>query len=294
MNGILIIDKEQGWTAQDVVSKLRGITGERRIGHTGTLDPMATGVLPIVIGKATRVSDFLIADDKEYLCEITFGKATDTEDIWGNVIATTNLMPTEESFRRALSSFEGPGLQTPPMYSAIKMGGKKLYELARAGKTVERPQREVVFHELALLDFSNDHAKFRANVSKGTYIRTLCKDLGEAVHSMAVMSALRRVRSGLFSIEDAITIGEFESLTKEDQFKRLIPMDQALNLPSLKLDAKESERVLQGQRIPTEARFQDWVKVYGESTFLGLGQIVDGVLHVKKVLRGKDENNQSE
>lgn len=284
MNGILVIDKEQGWTAQDVVSKLRGITGERRIGHTGTLDPMATGVLPIVIGKATRVSDFLMADDKEYLCEITFGQATDTEDIWGNVIATTDLIPTKESFRRALLSFEGPGLQTPPMYSAIKMGGKKLYELARAGKTVERPQREVVFHELELIEFFDDHAKFRAKVSKGTYIRTLCKDLGEEVHSMAVMSALRRIRSGSFSIEDAITIGEFESLSRDDQLKRLIPMDQALNMPSLILDVKESERVLQGQRIPTDARFQDWVKVYGDSTFLGLGKITDGVLHVKKVL----------
>lgn len=284
MNGILVIDKEQGWTAQDVVSKLRGITGERRIGHTGTLDPMATGVLPIVIGKATRVSDFLMADDKEYLCEITFGQATDTEDIWGNVIATTDQIPTEESFRRSLLSFEGPGLQTPPMYSAIKMGGKKLYELARAGKTVERPQREVVFHELELIEFSNDHARFRAKVSKGTYIRTLCKDLGEEVHSMAVMSALRRIRSGSFSIGDAITIGEFESLSRDDQLKRLIPMDQALNMPSLILDIKESERVLQGQRIPTDARFQDWVKVYGDSTFLGLGKITDGVLHVKKVL----------
>lgn len=284
MNGILVIDKEQGWTAQDVVSKLRGITGERRIGHTGTLDPMATGVLPIVIGKATRVSDFLMADDKEYLCEITFGQATDTEDIWGNVIATTDQIPTEESFRRALLSFEGPGLQTPPMYSAIKMGGKKLYELARAGKTVERPQREVVFHELELIEFFDDHAKFRAKVSKGTYIRTLCKDLGEEVHSMAVMSALRRIRSGSFSIEDAITIGEFESLSRDDQLKRLIPMDQALNMPSLILDRKESERVLQGQRILTDARFQDWVKVYGDSTFLGLGKITDGVLHVKKVL----------
>ncbi len=284
MNGILVIDKEQGWTAQDVVSKLRGITGERRIGHTGTLDPMATGVLPIVIGKATRVSDFLMADDKEYLCEITFGQATDTEDIWGNVIATTDLIPTKESFRRALLSFEGPGLQTPPMYSAIKMGGKKLYELARAGKTVERPQREVVFHELELIEFFDDHAKFRAKVSKGTYIRTLCKDLGEEVHSMAVMSALRRIRSGSFSIGDAITIGEFESLSRDDQLKRLIPMDQALNMPSLILDIKESERVLQGQRIPTDARFQDWVKVYGDSTFLGLGKITDGVLHVKKVL----------
>lgn len=284
MNGILVIDKEQGWTAQDVVSKLRGITGERRIGHTGTLDPMATGVLPIVIGKATRASDFLMADDKEYLCEITFGQATDTEDIWGNVIATTDQIPTEESFRRALLSFEGPGLQTPPMYSAIKMGGKKLYELARAGKTVERPQREVVFHELELIEFSNDHARFRAKVSKGTYIRTLCKDLGEEVHSMAVMSALRRIRSGSFSIGDAITIGEFESLSRDDQLKRLIPMDQALNMPSLILDIKESERVLLGQRIPTDARFQDWVKVYGDSTFLGLGKITDGVLHVKKVL----------
>ena len=284
MNGILVIDKEQGWTAQDVVSKLRGITGERRIGHTGTLDPMATGVLPIVIGKATRVSDFLMADDKEYLCEITFGQATDTEDIWGNVIATTDLIPTKESFRRALLSFEGPGLQTPPMYSAIKMGGKKLYELARAGKTVERPQREVVFHELELIEFFDDHAKFRAKVSKGTYIRTLCKDLGEEVHSMAVMSALRRIRSGSFSIEDAITIGEFERLSRDDQLKRLIPMDQALNMPSLILDGKESERVLQGQRIPTDARFQDWVKVYGDSIFLGLGKIADGVLHVKKVL----------
>lgn len=284
MNGILVIDKEQGWTAQDVVSKLRGITGERRIGHTGTLDPMATGVLPIVIGKATRVSDFLMADDKEYLCEITFGQATDTEDIWGNVIATTDQNPTEESFRRALLSFEGPGLQTPPMYSSIKMGGKKLYELARAGKTVERPQREVVFHELELIEFFDDHARFRAKVSKGTYIRTLCKDLGEEVHSMAVMSALRRIRSGSFSIEDAITIGEFESLSRDDQLKRLIPMDQALNMPSLILDVKESERVLQGQRIPTDARFQDWVKVYGDSTFLGLGKITDGVLHVKKVL----------
>ena len=284
MNGILVIDKEQGWTAQDVVSKLRGITGERRIGHTGTLDPMATGVLPIVIGKATRVSDFLMADDKEYLCEITFGQATDTEDIWGNVIATTDQNPTEESFRRALLSFEGPGLQTPPMYSAIKMGGKKLYELARAGKTVERPQREVVFHELELIEFFDDHARFRAKVSKGTYIRTLCKDLGEEVHSMAVMSALRRIRSGSFSIEDAITIGEFESLSRDDQLKRLIPMDQALNMPSLILDVKESERVLQGQRIPTDDRFQDWVKVYGDSTFLGLGKITDGVLHVKKVL----------
>lgn len=284
MNGILIIDKEPDWTAQDVVSKLRGITGERRIGHTGTLDPMATGVLPIVIGKATRISDFLMADDKEYLCEIAFGQSTNTEDIWGDVIATTDQLPTEESFLEALSSFEGPALQIPPMYSAIKIGGKKLYELARAGKTVERAPRKVVFHELELIDFSREHATFRAKVSKGTYIRTLCKDLGEAAHSMAVMSALRRIRSGSFSIEEAMTIGEFADLTKEEQSRRLIPMEQALDLPSIQLDSTEASRALQGQRIPTDVQFKDWVKVYSEDCFIGLGKITDSVLHVKKVL----------
>lgn len=284
MNGILIIDKEKGWTAQDVVSKLRGITSEKRIGHTGTLDPMATGVLPIVIGKATRLSNFLMADDKEYLCEITFGMSTDTEDIWGNVIATSPKRPTEAAFLVALRSLIGPQLQTPPMFSAIKIRGKRLYELARDGKIVERKQRKVYFHTLELIEFVGDCATFRAEVSKGTYMRTLCKDLGEMLGSYAVMSGLKRTRSGSFFIDDALTVRHFENMTLEERFRKVMPMDHALRMPCVKLNVAMERKVLNGQRIPTEMESHDWVKVYGEEGFIGIGTITDGVLHVKKVL----------
>ena len=206
MNGIVIIDKPQGWTSQDVVSKLRGKLHTKRIGHGGTLDPMATGVLPVFVGRATRGVEFFEHAEKTYETVLRLGLLTDTEDTSGTVLEERSVAVTEEQLEAALAQFRGEILQVPPMYSALKVNGQKLYDLARKGKEVERQPRPITIHELELLGFDGRDAKLRVRCSKGTYIRTLCKDIGLALGCGGCMAALRRTAAGAYTEAEAVKL----------------------------------------------------------------------------------------
>ena len=206
MDGIVIVDKPQDWTSQDVVSKLRGVFQTRRIGHGGTLDPMATGVLPVFVGRATRGVEFFEHAEKTYEAVLRLGLDTDTEDITGAVLSEKEVNITEEQFLSVLENFRGEIQQIPPMYSAIKIGGQKLCDLARKGREVERQPRTITIHKLECLDFHGNTAKLLVHCSKGTYIRTLCKDIGEALGCGGCMESLRRVTAGEYTIEKAVPL----------------------------------------------------------------------------------------
>lgn len=225
-NGILVIDKSAGWTSQDVAAKLRGVFHERRVGHGGTLDPMATGVLPIFIGRATRAAEFLESAEKEYIAGLRLGTVTDTQDTSGTVLETHPVTVTREDVQAALQRFLGPIEQIPPMYSAIKIGGHKLYELARRGKEVERKPRSITIHELELLEGEGTEYVLRVRCSKGTYVRTLCHDLGSALGCGGCMSSLRRTRAGSFTLSQAVTMQQVLDFAAEhDPQELLMPVD---------------------------------------------------------------------
>ena len=212
INGIVIIDKEAGFTSHDVVAKLRGICGQRKIGHTGTLDPEATGVLPVCLGSATKLCDMLTDRDKEYVAELLLGVETDTQDVTGQVLAQRQVEASEAEVREVCQGFVGQYEQVPPMYSALKVNGKKLYELAREGKEVERKARPVIIHELEILECSLPVVKMRVSCSKGTYIRTLCADIGERLGCGGIMKSLRRTRVGSFTQEEAYTLSQLQEM----------------------------------------------------------------------------------
>lgn len=221
MNGIVIVDKPEGWTSHDVVAKLRGIYHERRVGHSGTLDPMATGVLVVFVGRATRAVEFAENHVKEYMTGIRFGYKTDTQDITGIVTATSNMIPDIHQLQRAAEDFKGEITQVPPMYSALKVNGKKLYEMARSGMVVERDPRRVLISKLDIMPFNEREYMMDVVCSKGTYMRTLCEDLGDAVGACACMSSLRRIRAGTFTLADCHTIEEIIQTPMEF----LLPVD---------------------------------------------------------------------
>ncbi|HIV25727.1 MAG TPA: tRNA pseudouridine(55) synthase TruB [Candidatus Scatomonas pullistercoris] len=226
MNGILNIYKEAGWTSHDVVARLRKIAGQKKIGHTGTLDPDAVGVLPVCLGKATKVAELLMDETKTYEAVLLLGRTTDTQDAGGRTLGTGEVTCTEQELADCLGGFLGEQLQVPPMYSALKQNGKKLYELAREGKTVERPPRKVHFYELSLLDTELPRARIRVTCSKGTYIRTLCHDIGERLGCGGCMEHLTRTRVGSFSLEEARTLGQVEEAAREGKLAQLlVPID---------------------------------------------------------------------
>ena len=207
MNGILLMDKPQGWTSHDVVAKLRGALHERRIGHAGTLDPMATGLLVVFVGKATKAVEFAEADSKRYRAGLRLGLTTDTQDTTGNVLSEAAVPFDAGQLDRVLSGFVGEIEQIPPMYSAIKIGGQRLYKIARKGQTVERPARRITIHSLKrVAPLENNETSLEVCCSMGTYVRTLCADIGEALGCGGAMSALRRTESGDFRVEDAYTV----------------------------------------------------------------------------------------
>lgn len=222
MNGIVIIDKPEGWTSQDVVSKLRGALHTKRIGHGGTLDPMATGVLPVFVGRATRGVEFFEHAEKTYVADLRFGITTDTEDITGTVLTEKEVNITREQLEKALESFRGEIQQVPPMYSAVKINGQKLCDLARKGREVERKSRTITIFALDLLELDGITAKLRVHCSKGTYIRTLCKDIGESLGCGGCMAALRRVSAGAYTIDEAVSLTEL--VEAEDKEKYLRPV----------------------------------------------------------------------
>lgn len=222
INGIINIYKEAGFTSHDVVAKLRGILRQKKIGHTGTLDPQATGVLPVCLGSGTKLCDMLTDKDKEYVAELLLGVVTDTQDVTGSVLCQNPVTVSEDEIRTAVSCFVGEYYQIPPMYSALKVNGKKLYELARAGKEVERAARAVRIDEIEILRISPPVVTMRVVCSKGTYIRTLCYDIGEKLACGGTMKSLNRTRVGSFLLKDAITLAEIEELCHEERLREVI------------------------------------------------------------------------
>ena len=252
-NGVINIYKEKGYTSFDVVAKLRGILHQRKIGHTGTLDPDAEGVLPVCVGKATGLVELLTDETKTYEAVLLLGKDTDTQDISGEVLSEHAVTCDEEDLENCLKSFEGAQMQIPPMYSALKVNGKKLYELAREGKTVERKARPVHFYEIHLLSCNLPRAVIRVTCSKGTYIRTLCHDIGERLGCGGCMEALTRVRVGQFHIEDSLRLSEVARLTGEGKWNDiLIPVYRLFDYPLVRTSAGTDRLAHNGNRIPEE------------------------------------------
>ena len=284
MNGIILIDKPQDWTSHDVVGKLRGILHERRIGHSGTLDPLATGLLVVFVGRATRAVEFAEADSKEYIAGLRLGVSTDTQDITGNILNECTDIPDSEALFEVLNRFTGEIQQIPPMYSAIKIGGKKLYELARKGETVERKPRNVTISKLEITGRESDDFILDVVCSKGTYIRTLCNDIGDALGCGACMSSLRRIKAGVFSIENAHTIGEIQDFADRGELDGvIIPVDKLFaQYPEITVNAADEKKLKNGNIIKT-AHKDGTYRVYSESgEFLLLGEIAGGRLKTIK------------
>ena len=230
MNGIVIVDKPQDWTSQDVVSKLRGVFQTRRIGHGGTLDPMATGVLPVFVGRATRGVEFFEHAEKTYEATIRLGIATDTEDITGTVLEERNADISEEKFLEILEQFRGDIQQIPPMYSALKVNGQKLCDLARKGKEVERKARHVAVlgYEITRIDLVAAEVDFTVHCSKGFYVRTYAHDIGQFLGCGAHLTALRRIRSGKFDISEAVDVPTLKAAGRDELLARLLPVEKVL------------------------------------------------------------------
>ncbi len=222
INGIINVYKEAGYTSFDVVARLRGITHQKKIGHTGTLDPDATGVLPVCLGNATKLVDLMTDKQKEYVATLRLGIATDTQDISGKVIETCEVDCSEEQVYEVISSFAGEQDQIPPMYSALKVDGKKLYELAREGRTVERKPRRITVYEIEVLKMALPDISIRVLCSKGTYIRTICDDIGRKLGCGATMTSLKRTSSGIFGIDDAYKLDEIESMAKDGSLDKVV------------------------------------------------------------------------
>ena len=245
MDGIVIVDKPQGWTSQDVTARLRRVFGTRRIGHGGTLDPMATGVLPVFVGRATRAVEFFEHAEKTYETVLRLGITTDTEDMTGTVLTEENVSFTEEQLQETLAAFRGEILQVPPMYSALKVNGQKLCDLARKGKTVERQPRPITIHELTLVERGENTLRLRVRCSKGTYIRTLCKDIGEKLGCGGCMESLRRVAAGEYTIDEAVPLQTL--LDTEEPEKYLRDVDTMFrNYQAVTLTANQETRCRNG------------------------------------------------
>ena len=281
MNGIVIVDKPQGWTSQDVTARLRRVFSTRRIGHGGTLDPMATGVLPVFVGRATRGVEFFEHAEKTYETVLRLGLTTDTEDITGEKLEEREVSFTSERLEEVLERFRGDILQIPPMYSALKVNGQKLYDLARKGKTVERQPRPITIHELTLLEEGQETLRLRVRCSKGTYIRTLCKDIGEALGCGGCMEALRRVSAGEYGIAEAVPLQQL--LETEEPEKYLRPVDSMFrNYPAVTLTENQEKRCRNGNSFSVKLEAGTY-RAYGkDGAFLMLAKVEDGVMSTIK------------
>ena len=268
-NGILIVDKPAGWTSQDVVSKLRGVLHERRAGHGGTLDPMATGVLPVFFGRATRAVEFFEHAEKAYLATLRLGTVTDTQDTTGTVLVTRPVQVTEVQLRAVLQQFTGEIEQIPPMYSAIKVGGKKLYELARSGRDIPRAPRRITVFSIELREFDGTDAVLYIHCSKGTYVRTLCHDIGAALGCGGCMAALRRVQAGAYTIEQSVPLAEI--MEHPDPAALLLPTDSLFAAhPAATLNAEQEKRCRNGAEFSAKLEDGTW-RLYGANgDFLAL------------------------
>lgn len=292
LDGILLIDKPADFTSFDVVAKMRGIAKTRKIGHGGTLDPMATGILPLFFGSATKACDLLPDHTKAYEAEFVLGKVSDTQDITGNILEEHEVTAGEKEVRRALESYTGTISQTPPMYSAVMVGGKRLYQYAREGKTVERAAREAVIHRLDLTGCDEGEHRYCLYIecSKGTYIRTLCHDLGQDLGCGAVLTSLRRTVSSGYKVKDAITIGAAQALADAGRLgERILPVETAFVCYEKLVLGDRDVRAFQNGVKMDSGRFlpageTGIRRIFTEGgAFVGLAEVVDEKLCVKKL-----------
>ena len=281
MNGIVIVDKPAGWTSQDVTARLRRVFDTRRIGHGGTLDPMATGVLPVFVGRATRGVEFFEHAEKAYEAVLRLGLTTDTEDVTGEALEQREVNISEAEFIGVLARFRGEIQQIPPMYSALKVNGQKLCDLARKGVEVERKSRTITIFELECLEFTGQTARLRVRCSKGTYIRTLCKDIGQALGCGGCMESLRRIQAGEYTIDEAVPLDAL--LETEDPGQYLRTVDTMFrNDPAVTLTAKQELRCRNGNSFSI-ALADGKYRAYSENgAFLMLAQVDGGVMSTVK------------
>ena len=281
MNGIVIVDKPPGWTSQDVTAKLRGVFSTRRIGHGGTLDPMATGVLPVFVGRATRGVEFFEHAQKAYEATLRLGITTDTEDVTGEILQQQAVSVTREQFFSALDAFRGEIQQIPPMYSALKVNGQKLCDLARKGKEVERKPRTITIHKLECLEFTGETARLYIHCSKGTYIRTLCKDIGQALGCGGCMESLRRVQAGSYTIDEAVPLAKLIEAETPETYLRGVDTMFAEH-PALTLTANQEKRCRNGNSFSVNLSDGTY-RAYSQSgEFLMLAKVVSGVMSTIK------------
>ncbi len=283
VSGIIVINKHEGVTSHNIISACRRLYNTRQIGHTGTLDPMATGVLPVLIGRAVKASDYIMANDKVYTAELKLGLTTDTEDITGEVISRSCEIPVEDEVKKVCAAFVGKIMQTPPMYSAIKVGGRKLCDIAREGGEVERKPREVEIYSIESGRIAADTYRLRVHCSKGTYIRTLCADIGRKLNCGGVMSSLVREKSGCYSIDNAVTIAELEAMPYEQRLLLPEPVESLfMDLKSVSLPDYYTKLIRSGadifqKKVKVSVADGERVRLYsrGEFIALGVGMTVD-------------------
>lgn len=281
MDGIVIVDKSQGWTSQDVTARLRRVFGTRRIGHGGTLDPMATGVLPVFVGRATRAVEFFEHAEKTYETVLRLGITTDTEDMTGTVLTEENVSFTEEQLQETLAAFRGEILQVPPMYSALKVNGQKLCDLARKGKTVERQPRPITIHELTLVERGENTLRLRVRCSKGTYIRTLCKDIGEKLGCGGCMESLRRVAAGKYTIGEAVPLQTLLVTEKPEKYLRDVDT-MFRNYPAVTLTSNQETRCRNGNAFSVSLAPGTYRAYSQAGEFLMLAKVDGGVMSTIK------------
>ena len=279
VSGIVIVNKHAGVPSNDIVIKLRRLFGTRQVGHTGTLDPMATGVLPVLIGRAVKASENITAENKRYTAHLKLGITTDTEDTTGTVLSKTDTLPKEEDVLAVCADFVGDILQTPPMYSALKVNGRKLVDLAREGITVERQARPITVHSLKAVKLAEDLYELDVSCSKGTYIRTLCADIGAKLGCGGAMARLTRTESGPFSLAEACTIEQLEAMTEAERAACVIPLENFfLDCPAVDLPAFYARLARNGceiyqKKIHTDLPVGTTVRMIHDGVFFALGQV---------------------
>lgn len=279
--GVILVNKHKGVTSHDIVFKIRKLYGTKKVGHTGTLDPLATGVLPILIGRGAKAAEYLLAENKEYRAQITLGLTTDTEDITGKILTKSDTLPTKTEFFEAITHFVGKIKQIPPMYSALKVDGQKLCDLAREGKTVERQAREIEIFNItpSVVDEQNGIYELLVSCSKGTYIRTLCADIGAYLGCGAVMSELERTQSGDFRIEDTKSISEIEQMEMAQREELILPIESLFTsapevvLPDFYAKLCRSGCEIYQHKIKTSYKEGNFIRLSDKNGFFALGQV---------------------
>ena len=290
-SGIVIINKGQSLTSQGVVNRVKRLFGADKAGHTGTLDPMATGVLPVLIGHAVKASEFMLSSQKKYLAELTLGKTSDTEDIWGALTETGAPIPSKDEVLSVLDRFRGEILQTPPMYSALMVGGKKLCDLAREGKQIERTPRPITVYRLDGERINDTTYRLLVDCSKGTYIRTLCADIGEALGVGGVMSALCRREASGFSLAEAHTLEEIEQMSEDERSALILPVERIFEKHPIVTLAPFFEHLgrsgceLYQTKLGTSFPLGTLVRLYGADGFFALGEVreYEGATAIKPI-----------